>query len=221
MSSRGYRVGYLAENSADIGYIQAAAPETLGTIASGLDEIGPALRPLVDAMGTPRVLILCDEQYASVPATEGSWELVEALMKRTFLRRLEAVRTLVPHLATTGHGRIINLVHRDWLGWSQVVGFSAANGALVSLTRSLAWELAKLRITVNAVVTGVICTPGDTEFHGRPLERWLLTQPIQRIASPDDAAKAVAFLADIRSDFISGQLLYFDGGRCIYSSLTA
>ncbi len=221
MAGHGYRVGFLVLGSEDQVAGLEAGTGTAGASAAGSDEVATALEGLVARVGPPRVLVLCDEAYLSARATDTTWSSTDTLMRQMFFPRLEAIRALVPFLASTGHGRIVNVIHRDWLGWSQVAAYSSVNGALVSLTRTLAWELAKERITVNAVALGVVCRPGEAEFHGKPVERWLATQPIRRIATPPDAAKAVAFLADPRSDFISGQVLYFDGGRCIYSSLTA
>jgi 3-oxoacyl-(acyl-carrier-protein) reductase len=113
----------------------------------------------------------------------------------------------------TGWGRIINI--------SSIVGqtgnfgqsnYAATKGAVISFTESLARELARKGITVNAVAPGFI----ETDMvSGMPIEA--LTQvkamtPMGRLGKPEEIAEAVAFLASPRSSFITGQVLAVNGG---------
>jgi pteridine reductase len=90
--------------------------------------------------------------------------------------------------------------------------YSASKAALVSLTRALARELAP-GVRVNAIAPGVILWPeGSDDVHAQ--DRIIARTPLKRIGTPTDIASAVLFLArDAR--FITGQVLYIDGGRSI------
>jgi 3-oxoacyl-(acyl-carrier-protein) reductase len=112
-----------------------------------------------------------------------------------------------------GWGRIINI--------SSIVGqtgqfgqtnYAATKGAIISLTESLARELARKGITVNAVAPGFI----ETDMtHGMPeaaLELVKAQTPMGRLGKPEEIAQAVAFLASPRSSFITGQVLGVNGG---------
>ncbi len=220
-TKHGYRTAFLAGSNDVTAALESSVPGSRGAVATDTASVRAALLQLVEEVGRPRVLVTCDDEFVHAAISDTSREMIDSLSSKVLAPRIEAIRTLVPYLADSGQGRIINVLHRDWLGWHQVSAYSFLNGGLLSLTRSLAWELAKQRVTVNAVVVGVVCAEDETEFHGKPLEKWLATQPIRKVARPEDVAEVAAFLASPRSGFITGQALYADGGRCIYSSLTA
>ena len=87
--------------------------------------------------------------------------------------------------------------------------YSAAKAGMVGLTRSLALEVARDGITVNAVAPGWIETASSTEYEilaGRDT-------PVSRPGRPDEVAAAIAFLAS--ASYITGQLIIIDGGNAI------
>jgi NAD(P)-dependent dehydrogenase (short-subunit alcohol dehydrogenase family) len=83
----------------------------------------------------------------------------------------------------------------------------------VSLTRTLALELAEHNIQVNAVAPGFIDTPMTRVLSGEVRERLIALQPGRRVGTVDDVAAAVCFLASDRAGFITGQVLHVDGGK--------
>lgn len=110
-------------------------------------------------------------------------------------------------------GKIVNIVSRSWLGNIGQSNYSASKGGLVSLTRTLALELARFQINVNAVAPGLIETPMTKSMPEEARARLLRMQPTGKMGSVDDIAAAVTFLASADAQFINGQILHVDGGK--------
>ncbi|MDH3216896.1 MAG: SDR family oxidoreductase, partial [Candidatus Krumholzibacteria bacterium] len=111
------------------------------------------------------------------------------------------------------YGKIINMISHSWLGRIGQSNYAASKGGLVSLTRTLALELAKDNINVNGVAPGLIDTPMTRGLPERVTERLIRMQPGGRMGTVDDVASAVCYLASDRARFITGQVLHVDGGK--------
>lgn len=112
-------------------------------------------------------------------------------------------------------GRIINIASRAWLGNRGQSNYSSSKAGLVALTRVLALELGKYNVYVNAVAPGLIDTPLTQALGKEVLEKLIQAQPTRKMGKPEDIANAVAFLAAEKTQFITGQTLYVDGGKSI------
>lgn len=118
----------------------------------------------------------------------------------------------VPHLERRG-GAIMNVssVHGG-AGFPGHAAYAATKGALNAFTRALAIDLAPRRIRVNAVAPGLIEVPRYFEMPGYSSERTARRVPWGRMGAPADVAGVVAFLVSPAADYVTGQLLYVDGG---------
>lgn len=107
-------------------------------------------------------------------------------------------------------GRIINMVSgQDKSPEPGNLAYVSTKGAVSAFTKSIALELAPLKITVNAVDPG----PTDSGWMNSELKESLLPKfPMGRIGEPRDAAKLVVFLASEESEWITGQIIHSDGG---------
>jgi len=112
-------------------------------------------------------------------------------------------------------GRIINITSRAWLGNIGQSNYSASKAGVVGLTRVLALELGKYGVLVNAIAPGLIDTPLTQKLPQEVQEKLIQAQPTKSMGQPKDIANVVAFLCDERTQFITGQTIYVDGGKSI------
>ena len=118
-------------------------------------------------------------------------------------------------LLRPNHGSIVNVsTTYAWTGAAPVLGYVSAKAAILALTVSLAKELAP-DIRVNAVVPGNIDTEMSAGAGREFLEVVIQNTPLKRLGSPEEVGEAVAFLAEPRSSFITGQTLIVDGGHSL------
>ena len=111
------------------------------------------------------------------------------------------------------YGRIINIVSLSGLkGTAGQVNYAAAKGAIVAATKSLAQEVAKRNVTVNAVAPGFIATDMTADLDEAELKKLV---PLNRFGTADEVAHLVSFLSSKKAAYITGEVININGG--IYS----
>jgi 3-oxoacyl-[acyl-carrier protein] reductase len=144
--------------------------------------------------------------------SEDEWDFVVAVnLKGSFLCAQAAYRPM----RKQKYGRIVNtssVVSRGNMGQ---VNYSASKAGVIGLTRTLALEYARSNITVNCIAPGFIDTPMAAAMTDKVKELALERIPLNRMGMPEEVANLHLFLASEEAAYITGQVIFLDGGASI------
>ncbi|HRR32470.1 MAG TPA: 3-oxoacyl-ACP reductase family protein [Kiritimatiellia bacterium] len=223
----------LAAEGARVGVGCSGSPEKAADVAAGIErdfgveavvlradlertgEITGMFDRLEDRLGPVDILVNNAAYCPGGPIESYSVEEWEKTFRinvtGTFIACKEHVRRL---LSAGRKGKIVNLVSQAaFLGsTSGHLPYDASKGALVSMTRAIAREVAAKGINVNAVAPGMVRTEMVADKLAANLDKYLNRIPLNRIAEPEDIANAVVFLASAAADYMTGTTLDVTGG---------
>lgn len=177
----------------------------LSAVAAIEQDIGP-IDILVNNAGIIKRTPLLEMQL-------NEWEsVIKTDLTSVFLMSKIVVSSMIKR----GGGKVINICSMmSELGRNSVGAYAAAKGGLKMLTRNMATEWAKYNVQVNGIGPGYFATSQTAAIRtdGHPMNEFILSRtPAGKWGNPDDLQGAAVFLASKASDFVTGQILYVDGG---------
>jgi 3-oxoacyl-[acyl-carrier protein] reductase len=229
LAADGAKVGVLdlqqdaAQRVADA--ITAAGGQAIGLGAdvSKRDQVQTAVDALVAEFGGLQILVnnagvLRDNLLFKM--SDDDWTLVmDVHLRGAFLCSQIAQK----HMVDAKYGRIINMSSTSALGNRGQSNYSTAKAGLQGLTKTLAIELGPFGVTANAIAPGFIetaMTKATAERIGTTIEGMreavAATVPVRRGGVPSDIANTVAFFAGEESGYVTGQVIYVDGGSGLH-----
>jgi len=178
-----------------------------------------AVQRVADELGAPTVLVnnagvLRDNLLFKM--TDEDWDVVmDVHLRGSFLMS----RAVQAHQTKAGWGRIVNLSSTSALGNRGQANYAAAKAGLQGFTKTLAIELGKFGVTVNAIAPGFIATDMTAATAARvgvDFEDFkkgaAAAIPVNRVGTPEDIAHTASFLVSEGAGFVSGQVIYVAGG---------
>ncbi|MEU4445749.1 3-oxoacyl-ACP reductase FabG [Actinosynnema sp. NPDC050801] len=193
-------------------------------IAVGVDvsdsaAVDAAVQRVADELGAPTVLvnnagILRDNLLFKM--TDDDWDaVINVHLRGSFLMS----RAVQKFQTAANWGRIVNLSSTSALGNRGQANYAAAKAGLQGFTKTLAIELGKFNVTVNAIAPGFIATDMTAATAARvgiDFEDFkkgaAAAIPVQRVGTPEDIAHTASFLVSEGAGFVSGQVIYVAGG---------
>jgi 3-oxoacyl-[acyl-carrier protein] reductase len=226
LAAGGAKVGVLdlqreaAQQVADEITSAGGAAIGLGADVSKRDQVQAAVDTLVGEFGGLQILVnnagvIRDNLLFKM--TDDDWTLVmEVHLRGAFLCSQIAQQ----HMVAAKYGRIVSMSSTSALGNRGQANYSTAKAGLQGLTKTLAIELGPFGVTANAIAPGFIetaMTKATAERVGSNIDQMreavASTVPVRRGGVPEDIANTVAFFAAEESGYITGQVIYVDGGR--------
>ena len=179
--------------------------------------VAQLVKDVLSKFGTVDILVNSQGVNIKYPATEfpvSAWDnMFNINVRGVMLSCREFGKVMIEKKS----GKVINLSSVRGVratAWGGNEGYAATKAAIDMITRSLASEWAQYKINVNAIAPSTIATPFSERTLQDPerFKRFLASCPLGRVGQPEDVIGACVFLASSASDFITGQILYVDGG---------
>ena len=199
---------WLAEEKLDSGDIQLLALDVSDHKAVS-EVLGETLREL----GQIDVLVNNAGITRDTTFKKMSWEQWQEVMETNLNSLFSVTQPVFNQMCDQGSGRIINISSVNGLkGQYGQVNYSAAKAGMIGFTKALAAEGARFGVTVNAVAPGYTATPMVTAIREDVLDSIKATIPLKRLATTEEVAGAVLYLAGEFGGYVTGETLSVNGG---------
>ena len=166
--------------------------------------------------------ILCANAgiFPAAPLEEMSEQAWDDVFATNLKGMFFSIKATLPYLKQSPAGRIVltSSITGPLTGYPGWAHYGATKAGMVGFMRTAALELARYKITINAVLPGNVLTEGVRDLGHAYMETTVAAIPLQRLGTVEEIGHAVAFLASKEAGFITGQTLVVDGGQTLPES---
>jgi NAD(P)-dependent dehydrogenase (short-subunit alcohol dehydrogenase family) len=201
---------------------QAGTAMAVGGDASREDDVATLVARTIQAFGPPTILLNSAATSSFGTLEESPAQELDRVLRVNVGSAWICARAVIPLMRDAGGGAIVNMSSITGIvGAPGMAAYSTSKGAIVTLTRTLALELAEQGIRVNCICPASIDTPMlQAAFDRQPdplaaRARNVKRHPLGRLGTPDDVANLALFLASDEASFITGATYVIDGGALL------
>jgi NAD(P)-dependent dehydrogenase (short-subunit alcohol dehydrogenase family) len=179
-----------------------------------LEDLTQLVDATVEAFGEVDIVVNNAANALALPVGQITPEAWQKSFDANVRAGLFLVQAALPHLERSEHAAVVNVVTVGvYTSGAGLALYVAGKSALLSLTRTMAAELARKQVRVNALAPGVIDTDMFRANSPEVQKMMMGGQPMGRVGRPDELVPAVLYLASDASSFMTGQCLVVDGGQ--------
>ena len=183
---------------------------------SNHEEVGRMVERVISELGRLDILI----NNAGINRDGVIWKMTEeqwdAVLDTDLKGFFSFIRAVAPHFRQQKSGRIVNLTSINGMrGKFGQSNYAAAKAGIIGLTKSVARELGKYSVNVNAVAPGLILTDMMNSMPDEVKQKSMDETVLGRLGTPEETASVIAFLCSEESRHITGEVIKVDGGQYI------
>ena len=195
---------------------ESANCRTIEADVSDFAQVQTCVKDILSTEGKVDCLI----NNAGIARDAAIWKMTEAqwdqVMKVNLKGAFNFVHHLAPHFRQANRGKIVNISSINGLrGKFGLANYSASKAGLIGLTKTVAKELGRHKVNVNAVAPGYVLTPLTEKLPAEVIRQAKDETVLGRLATPDDIANVVLFLCSDLARHITGEVIKIDGGQYI------
>ncbi|MBI2264120.1 MAG: beta-ketoacyl-ACP reductase [Armatimonadetes bacterium] len=190
--------------------------QTYSVDVADLEQVESAVKAAMKAFGTVDILV----NNAGINQDGVIWKMSpeqwDAVLDTNLKGCFHTIRTLSPHFRERSTGKIVNITSINGLrGKFGQANYAASKAGIIGLTKSVARELGRFGVNVNAVAPGLIETDMVAQMPQEAREQSLREIVLGRLGRPEDVASVVVFLCTEKARHITGEVIKVDGGQYI------
>ncbi len=187
-----------------------------GADVGNADQVEAMIAAIESELGPVDILInnagILKDNYMVMMSDQAWNEVLDINLKGTFLCSRGVAKKMIGRRC----GKIINIVSVSGLiGTPGQTNYAASKGGVIAMTRSMAKEMGRYGITVNAIAPGFIETDMLSKMNKKQLDGYLQAVPLGRVGTAEEVAELTAFMASPANSYMTGQIIVVDGGLSV------